>query len=65
MFCYLFVIPECGGNLSAGIRPEKVFSHPQYGDNMYISGKECDWVITAEGGYGVELVFVQFEVGGG
>nr|CAB3264299.1 Tolloid protein [Phallusia mammillata] len=52
----------CGGNLSAASRRRELFSHPQYGDTNYISGRECDWVVTAQRGYGVELVFPAFEV---
>uniref|UniRef100_H2ZHT4 Metalloendopeptidase n=1 Tax=Ciona savignyi TaxID=51511 RepID=H2ZHT4_CIOSA len=52
----------CGGSLNASARTKDLFSHPQYGDTNYVSGRECDWIITARDGYGVELLFNDFEV---
>ncbi|XP_077973794.1 bone morphogenetic protein 1-like [Styela clava] len=52
----------CGGNLNASTRSKDLFSHPQYGDNNYISGQECDWIITADTGLVVRLTFTAFEV---
>nr|NP_001071840.1 Tolloid protein [Ciona intestinalis]BAE06735.1 Tolloid [Ciona intestinalis] len=52
----------CGGSLNASARTKDLFSHPQYGDTIYVNGRECDWVITASNGYGVELMFRAFEV---
>lgn len=52
----------CGGNLRAEIEAKQLYSHPQYGDTNYITGRECDWLLTAQRGYGVELEFPDFEV---
>ncbi|KAM3913712.1 tolloid-like protein 2 [Leptodactylus fuscus] len=53
---------ECGGRLKAEIQTKDVYSHAQYGDNNYPVQANCDWVIVAEDGYGVELIFETFEM---
>ncbi|CAO2585469.1 Tolloid-like protein 2 [Lemmus lemmus] len=53
---------ECGGRLKAEVQTKELYSHAQFGDNNYPSQAHCDWVIVAEDGYGVELVFRTFEV---
>ena len=54
--------PECGGRLKAEVQTKELYSHAQFGDNNYPSQARCDWVIVAEDGYGVELIFRTFEV---
>lgn len=58
MFFYL----ECGGHLKADIQTKDLYSHAQYGDNIYPVQSNCEWVIVAEDGYGVELIFETFEM---
>ncbi|KAG2462370.1 TLL2 protein, partial [Polypterus senegalus] len=53
---------ECGGRMKAEIRTKDLYSHTQFGDNNYPGQSNCDWVITAEDGYGVELIFQTFEI---
>ncbi|XP_067828863.1 tolloid-like protein 2 isoform X2 [Heptranchias perlo] len=53
---------ECGGNLRAEVRTKHLYSHAQFGDNNYPGQSQCDWVIVAEDGYGVELIFQTFEI---
>uniref|UniRef100_A0A8C5ZSI3 Bone morphotic protein 1 n=1 Tax=Marmota marmota marmota TaxID=9994 RepID=A0A8C5ZSI3_MARMA len=53
---------ECGGQVRADVKTKDLYSHAQFGDNNYPSGVDCEWVIVAEEGYGVELVFRTFEV---
>lgn len=53
---------ECGGRLEADVETRELYSHAQFGDSNYPSQARCDWVIVAEDGYGVELVFGSFEV---
>lgn len=53
---------ECGGRLKAEVETKELYSHAQFGDNNYPSQARCDWVIVAEDGYGVELIFRSFEV---
>uniref|UniRef100_A0A8B9FYP0 Metalloendopeptidase n=1 Tax=Amazona collaria TaxID=241587 RepID=A0A8B9FYP0_9PSIT len=53
---------ECGGLLKAEVRTKELYSHAQFGDNNYPGQTNCDWVIVAEDGYGVELIFQIFEV---
>ncbi|XP_036871674.2 tolloid-like protein 2 [Manis javanica] len=53
---------ECGGKLKAEVQTKELYSHAQFGDNNYPSQARCDWVIMAEDGYGVELIFQTFEV---
>uniref|UniRef100_A0A8C5K7S6 Metalloendopeptidase n=1 Tax=Jaculus jaculus TaxID=51337 RepID=A0A8C5K7S6_JACJA len=53
---------ECGGRLKAEVQTRELYSHAQFGDNNYPSQAHCDWVIVAEDGYGVELIFRTFEV---
>ncbi|OWK07527.1 hypothetical protein Celaphus_00008538, partial [Cervus elaphus hippelaphus] len=53
---------ECGGRLKAEVQTKELYSHAQFGDNNYPSQARCDWVIVAEDGYGVELIFRTFEV---
>lgn len=71
MFCYRtfdetvlfsFLPPECGGLLKAEIRTKDLYSHAQFGDNNYPGQANCEWVIVAEDGYGVELIFQTFEI---
>ncbi|XP_072347970.1 tolloid-like protein 2 isoform X2 [Scyliorhinus torazame] len=52
---------ECGGHLRAEIRTKHLYSHAQFGDNNYPGQSQCDWVIVADDGYGVELIFQTFE----
>ncbi|XP_011372341.1 tolloid-like protein 2 [Pteropus vampyrus] len=44
------------------VETKELYSHAQFGDNNYPSQARCDWVIVAEDGYGVELIFRSFEV---
>ncbi|XP_065407657.1 tolloid-like protein 2 isoform X3 [Chrysemys picta bellii] len=53
---------ECGGRLKADVRTKELYSHAQFGDNNYPGQSNCDWVIVAEDGYGVELIFQTFEL---
>uniref|UniRef100_A0A3Q3LQZ7 Metalloendopeptidase n=1 Tax=Mastacembelus armatus TaxID=205130 RepID=A0A3Q3LQZ7_9TELE len=53
---------ECGGSLKAEVKTKELYSHAQFGDNNYPSGSDCAWVVTAEKGYGVEIVFQVFEI---
>lgn len=53
---------ECGGRLKAEVKTKDVYSHSQFGDNNYPEGADCQWVIQAEEGYGVELIFQTFEI---
>uniref|UniRef100_A0A4X2JUW3 Metalloendopeptidase n=1 Tax=Vombatus ursinus TaxID=29139 RepID=A0A4X2JUW3_VOMUR len=53
---------ECGGQLKAEVQTKDLYSHAQFGDNNYSGQSHCDWVIAAEDGYGVEIIFQTFEV---
>jgi hypothetical protein len=53
---------ECGGRLKAESRQKNLFSHSQFGDNNYPGHTDCEWLLTSEAGYGVELTFITFEV---
>ncbi|GAB0192284.1 tolloid-like protein 2 [Grus japonensis] len=53
---------ECGGLLKAEVRTKELYSHAQFGDNNYPGQANCEWVIVAEDGYGVELIFQTFEI---
>lgn len=53
---------ECGGLLKAEVRTKELYSHAQFGDNNYPGQTNCEWVIVAEDGYGVELIFQTFEI---
>lgn len=53
---------ECGGQLKAEVKTKDLFSHAQFGDNNYPGASDCEWVISAEKGYGVELIFQTFEI---
>ncbi|XP_061886936.1 bone morphogenetic protein 1-like isoform X2 [Entelurus aequoreus] len=53
---------ECGGSLHAEVKTKDLYSHAEFGDNNYPGGSDCAWVISAEKGYGVELLFQVFEV---
>lgn len=48
--------------MQAEVKTKDLYSHAQFGDNNYPGGVDCEWVIVAEEGYGVELVFQTFEV---
>uniref|UniRef100_A0A1A8E6T5 Metalloendopeptidase n=1 Tax=Nothobranchius kadleci TaxID=1051664 RepID=A0A1A8E6T5_NOTKA len=52
---------ECGGNLKAEVKTKELYSHAQFGDNNYPGGSDCLWVVTAEKGYGVEMIFQVFD----
>lgn len=60
--CPLWAPVECGGNLKAEVKTKDLYSHAQYGDNNYPGASDCLWVISAEKGYGVELIFQTFEI---
>nr|XP_061791464.1 dorsal-ventral patterning tolloid-like protein 1 isoform X1 [Nerophis lumbriciformis] len=53
---------ECGGRLKADGRQKNLYSHAQFGDNNYPGHSDCEWLLTAERGDGIELSFVTFEV---
>ncbi|XP_053480258.1 bone morphogenetic protein 1a isoform X3 [Ictalurus furcatus] len=53
---------ECGGQLKAEVKTKDLYSHAQFGDNNYPGASDCQWVISAEKGYGVELIFQTFEI---
>lgn len=53
---------ECGGSLHAEVKTKDLYSHAQFGDNNYPGGSDCQWVVSAEKGYGVELTFQVFEI---
>lgn len=53
---------ECGGLLKAEVQAKDLYSHAQFGDNNYPGQANCEWVIAAEDGYGVELIFQIFEI---
>ncbi|TNN89652.1 Dorsal-ventral patterning tolloid-like protein 1 [Liparis tanakae] len=55
-------ILECGGRLKAEARQKNLYSHSQFGDNNYPGHTDCEWLLTAEQGYGIELSFITFEV---
>lgn len=48
--------------MRAEVKTKDLYSHVQFGDNTYPSGSDCEWVIAAEEGYGVELIFQTFEI---
>lgn len=58
----LCLFAECGGRLKADARQKNLFSHSQFGDNNYPGHIDCEWLLTVERGYGIELSFVTFEV---
>lgn len=58
----LCVSAECGGRLKAEARQKNLYSHSQFGDNNYPGHTDCEWLLTAEQGYGIELSFITFEV---
>uniref|UniRef100_A0AAZ3S6G5 Metalloendopeptidase n=1 Tax=Oncorhynchus tshawytscha TaxID=74940 RepID=A0AAZ3S6G5_ONCTS len=53
---------ECGGRLKAETRQKNLYSHSQFGDNNYPGHTDCEWLVTSEEGYGIELTFTTFEV---
>ncbi|KAM8873002.1 bone morphogenetic protein 1-like isoform 2-T2 [Synchiropus picturatus] len=53
---------ECGGSLRAEVQTKDLYSHAQFGDNNYPGGLDCVWVVSAEKGYGVEIIFQVFEI---
>lgn len=44
------------------MQTKELYSHAQFGDNNYPGQTNCEWVIVAEDGYGVELIFQTFEI---
>uniref|UniRef100_A0A8D2DMW3 Metalloendopeptidase n=1 Tax=Sciurus vulgaris TaxID=55149 RepID=A0A8D2DMW3_SCIVU len=62
LFLRFYHTAQCGGRLKAEVQTNELYSHAQFGDNNYPSQARCDWVIVAEDGYGVELIFRTFEV---
>lgn len=48
--------------MKAETKPKDLYSHAQFGDNNYPVQADCDWLLVAERGYRVELMFQTFEV---
>lgn len=48
--------------MKAEVKTKDLYSHAQFGDNNYPGASDCQWVISAEKGYGVELIFQTFEI---
>lgn len=44
------------------MEPGDLYSHAQFGDNNYSPAEECEWVISAEKGFGVKLIFIIFDL---
>lgn len=44
------------------MRQKNLYSHSQFGDNNYPGHTDCEWLLTTEEGYGIELTFITFEV---
>lgn len=44
------------------MEPGDLYSHAQFGDNNYSAAEECEWVISAEKGFGVKLIFNIFDL---
>lgn len=61
-FPFLCASLECGGRLKAEAHQKNLYSHSQFGDNNYPGHTDCEWLLTAEQGYGIELSFITFEV---
>uniref|UniRef100_A0A3P9MC72 Metalloendopeptidase n=1 Tax=Oryzias latipes TaxID=8090 RepID=A0A3P9MC72_ORYLA len=53
---------ECGGRLKAEAHQKNLYSHAQFGDNNYPGHTDCEWLLTSEEGYSIELTFITFEV---
>ncbi|XP_038589680.1 bone morphogenetic protein 1-like isoform X1 [Micropterus salmoides] len=53
---------ECGGSLKAEVKTKDLYSHARFGDNNYPGSSDCLWVVSAEKGYGVEIIFQVFEI---
>lgn len=63
VLCYLLSFPAvCGGDLKAEVEPGDLYSHAQFSDNNYSTAEECEWVISAEKGFGVKLTFNIFDL---
>ncbi len=62
LFLLCSVSAECGGRLKAEARQKNLYSHSQFGDNNYPGHTDCEWLLTAEQGNGIELSFITFEV---
>lgn len=48
--------------MRAEARQKNLYSHAQFGDNNYPGHTDCEWLITAEAGYSIELTFTTFEL---
>ncbi|XP_069600291.1 tolloid-like protein 1 isoform X1 [Ranitomeya imitator] len=53
---------ECGGRLKPEPKPRDLFSHAQFGDNIYPVQADCEWLLVTERGLRIELDFPTFEV---
>uniref|UniRef100_A0A4W5M5R9 Metalloendopeptidase n=1 Tax=Hucho hucho TaxID=62062 RepID=A0A4W5M5R9_9TELE len=53
---------ECGGSIKAEVKTKDLYSHAQFGDNNFPGVSDCQWVVSAEKGYRVELIFQTFEI---
>lgn len=48
--------------MKAELKAKDLYSHAQFGDNNYPVQADCDWLLVAERGSHVELMFQTFEV---
>lgn len=48
--------------MKAELKAKDLYSHAQFGDNNYPVQADCDWLLVAERGSRVELMFQTFEV---
>ncbi|CAB1318410.1 unnamed protein product [Coregonus sp. 'balchen'] len=53
---------QCGGSIKAEVKTKDLYSHAQLGDNNYPGLSDYQWVVSAEKGHGVELIFQTFEI---
>ncbi|KAI5100082.1 bone morphogenetic protein 1 isoform X1 [Silurus meridionalis] len=53
---------DCGGALKAEAEPGDLYSHAEFGEKNYSEAEECEWIISAEKGFGVTLVFNIFDL---
>uniref|UniRef100_A0A4W5M6G1 Metalloendopeptidase n=1 Tax=Hucho hucho TaxID=62062 RepID=A0A4W5M6G1_9TELE len=57
-----FETVQCGGSIKAEVKTKDLYSHAQFGDNNFPGVSDCQWVVSAEKGYRVELIFQTFEI---
>lgn len=52
----------CGGDLTATLEKQHIYSHVKFGSANYENGEECDWIIKSKAGSKIKISFMTLDI---